>query len=132
LIGWKYIPEKRSKILGYAIDADFTMVDGKPTMRLSPEGEINPLKLQDGDLLVSVNDVPMAELFESPEGRTMMRKLRSPADGDTLKLVVRRSGVDVELSGQATQVDKIDKHFFENDPAATPEQIALRNAVFYE
>jgi predicted metalloprotease with PDZ domain len=132
LIGWKYIPEKRSKILGYAIDADFTMVDGKPTMRLSPEGEINPLKLQNGDLLVSVNDVPMAELFESPEGRTMMRKLRSPADGDTLKLVVRRSGVDVELSGQATQVDKIDKHFFENDPAATPEQIALRNAVFYE
>lgn len=132
LIGWKYIAEKRSKVLGYAIDADFTMIDGNPTMRLSPVGDINPMNIQAGDLLVSVNDVPMSELFSSAEGRTMMRKLRSPAAGDSLKLVVQRKGAEIELSGQATEVDKIDRHFFEADPAATPEQIALRNAVFYE
>ena len=132
LIGWKYTAEKRSKVLGYGIDADFTMTGGTPGMRLSPMGEENPLKVKAGDVVVSINDVPLTELFGSSEGRSAMRKLRTPSKGDVLKLVVRRDGVDIELSGEATMVDKIDRHFIDVDPAATPEQIALRNAVFYE
>ena len=132
LIGWKYTAEKRTQVIGYGMENEFTMVDGKPTLRLSPSGEVNPMKVQKGDVLVSVNDVPMSELFSSSEGRLMARKLRTPAEGDTLKIVVLRNGAEVELVGAATTVDRVERHFFDVDPAATPEQIALRNAVFYE
>lgn len=131
-IGWNYIPEKRSEVVGYGIDFDFGMTGGKPSVKLSPTGKVNPLNVQDGDALVSVDDVPLSELFNSAEGRTMMRKLRTPSKGAALKLLVNRNGTDIELNGEATMVEKIDRHFIEVNPNATPEQIALRNAVFYE
>ncbi len=132
LIGWKYIPEKRSEVLGFGFEFDFGMSSGKPSVKLSPTGKVNPLKVENGDVLVSVEDVPLSELFDSAEGRTMLRKFRSPSKGATLKMVVNRNGSELELNGEATMVEKIDRHFFEVDPAATPEQVALRNAVFYE
>jgi len=131
-IGWNYIAEKRSEVVGYGIDFDFGMNGGKPSVKLSPSGKVNPLKVEDGDALVSIDDVPLSELFNSAEGRTMMRKLRTPSKGAALKLVVNRNGTEIELNGEATMVEKIDRHFIEVNPAATPEQIALRNAVFYE
>lgn len=130
-IGWTYTPEKRSETIGYGLDVDFAMSGGKPSMKLSPSGTINPMKVRDGDVLVSIDDVPLSELFNSAEGRTMMRKLRNPSKGAPMKLVVMRSGAEVELNGEATTVEKIDRHFIEVNPNATPEQIALRESVFY-
>lgn len=130
-IGWSYIPEKRSEVIGYGVDFDFSMSGGKPSVKLSPTGKVNPLKVEDGDALVSVDDVPLSELFNSAEGRTAMRKWRTPGKGAALKLVVNRNGTDIELTGEATMVEKIDRHFIEVNPAATPEQIALRESVFY-
>ena len=130
-IGWDYIPEKSKQEAGFGIKGDFSMNDGKPALVLRTTSSANPMKVVDGDVVISIEGQPIDDVFNSPEGRQKLGKFRNPKVGDQMKLVVRRSGSEIELSGNATMVDKKEFHFIEINPTPTPEQKALRDAVFY-
>lgn len=130
-IGWKYTAEKRSQAPGFGFKEDFTMVDGKPTSILRVSDPINPMKIVDGDRLVKVEGLTMAEAFQSDAGQKVMTKFLKSNIGDTMTLVVDRNGKEIELTGSAVMVEKIEKHFIEIDPNPTPEQLKLKHAVFY-
>jgi hypothetical protein len=98
----------------------------------APTDENNPLGAKPGDELLSMEGTPLEELFNSAAGATIMNKLRTPKIGDPLTVTVRRNGEVLELKGTAAMVKNIERHFIEADPAATPAQVALRNAVFYK
>jgi hypothetical protein len=48
-----------------------------------------------------------------------------------MTMTVSRNGSLVELKGAARTLDVKEYHFIEINPSPTPEQKALRNAVFY-
>ncbi|MCX6140611.1 MAG: hypothetical protein NTX15_07275 [Candidatus Kapabacteria bacterium] len=131
-IGWTYIPEKRSTVPGFGFKGDFKMKDGTPTLSLSVSDPANPLKIVDGDVVVKVEGMTMQQAFQSPEGRSVLQKFSKSTLGDTMSMVVLRNGKEVELTGVAVMVEKIDKHFIEIDANPTPAQATLKRAVFYE
>jgi predicted metalloprotease with PDZ domain len=132
MIGWKYIPEKTTTVPGFGLKPDFTQRNKELVVILRPTDENNPLGAKPGDELVSMEGTPLEELFNSAAGATIMNKLRTPKIGDPLTITVRRNGEVLELKGTATMVKNIERHFIEAEPAATPAQVALRNAVFYK
>jgi predicted metalloprotease with PDZ domain len=89
------------------------------------------MKVEDGDVVVSIEGMAMEEAFQSAEGRQKLAKFRSPKLGDEMTMTVSRNGALVELKGAARTLDVKEYHFIEINPSPTPEQKALRNAVFY-
>jgi predicted metalloprotease with PDZ domain len=132
MIGWKYVPEKQTTVAGFGLKPNFTQQGKEMVVVLRPDDENNPMGAKPGDVLISMEGTPLEELFNSEAGPTIMNKLRTPKIGDALTVTVRRNGQVLELKGTAAMVKNIERHFIEVDPAATPAQIALRNAVFYK
>ena len=89
------------------------------------------MKVVEGDVVVSVEGMPLEEAMQSTEGRQKLAKFRNPKLGDEMTMIVRRDGKEVELKGAAVTLDVKEYHFIEINPIPTPEQLALRNAVFY-
>jgi hypothetical protein len=48
-----------------------------------------------------------------------------------MTMTVLRDGKELELKGAAVTLDVKEYHFIEIDPKPSPEQLALRRAVFY-
>ncbi|MEY2720302.1 MAG: hypothetical protein RLZZ273_1668 [Bacteroidota bacterium] len=130
-IGWNYTAEKTKKEPGFGFKGDFTMSDGKPSLVLRPTSTENPMKVVDGDVVVSVEGMPMQEAMQSAEGRQKLSKFRNPKLGDEMTMTVLRDGKELELKGAAVTLDVKEYHFIEIDPKPSPEQLALRRAVFY-
>lgn len=132
MIGWKYVPEKVSTVPGYGMRPNFQGMGKEMTVALQPDDPNNPMGVKPGDMWLSMDGMTLEELFTSTQGQSAMNKLRSPKIGDPLTITVRRNGEVLELKGTAAMVKNVERHFIELDPAATPAQIALRNAVFYK
>jgi len=130
-IGWNYTAEKTKKEPGYGIKGDFSMVNGKASLVLRPTSTENPVGVVEDDVVVAIAGMPMEEAMQSAEGRKMLASFRNPKLGDEMTLTVLRDGKEVELKGTAITLDVKEYHFIEINPAPTPEQLALRNAVFY-
>ena len=130
-IGWNYTAERTKNEPGFGFKGDFTMSDGKPSLVLRPTSTENPMKVVEGDVVVSVEGMPMQEAMQSAEGRQKLSKFRNPKLGDEMTMTVLRDGKEIELKGTAVTVDVKEYHFIEIDPKASPEQLALRRAVFY-
>lgn len=130
-IGWNYTAEKTKRESGFGFKGDFTMSNGKPSLVLRPTSTENPMKVVEGDIVISVEGMPMQEAMQSAEGRQKLSKFRNPKLGDEMTMTVLRDGKEIELKGSAVTLDVKEYHFIEIDPKPTSEQLALRNAVFY-
>lgn len=130
-IGWNYTAEKTKQEPGFGFKGDFSMAGGKPSLILQSTSSENPMKVEDGDVVVSIEGMTLDEAFQSAEGRQKLAKFRSPKLGDEMTMTVSRNGSLVELKGAARTLDVKEYHFIEINPSPTPEQKALRNAVFY-
>jgi len=122
-IGWLYSAKKA--VASPAFGIEMRMHGSETRMLIGPRGE-NPLGVQANDELVQINghDVNMND-------EAMWMKLMKPAVGDELKITVRRNGEAVELAGKAVMMSREQMHIIEDDPKATPEQLALRRALLY-
>jgi predicted metalloprotease with PDZ domain len=130
-IGWNYTAEKTKQEPGFGLKGDFSMVNGKPSLVLRPTSTENPVGVVEGDVVVAIGGMPMEDAMQSAEGRKMLASFRNPKLGDEMTLTVLRDGKEVELKGTATTLDVKEYHFIEIEAKPSPEQLALRRAVFY-
>ncbi len=110
--------------------------EGKPMLKIATIERQNAmgkaLGFQEGDIFLSVNGEPMPDL--GPEIGTFLQKhFQALPQTDTLKYKVLRtdeSGAsgEVELSAPVKKVEIFRRHVMQPDPAATEQQLALRNA----
>lgn len=130
-IGWKYVPERTTQVVGYGFSASFVQQGDDFFAVLKSVSSQNPLGVKDGDHLIKIEGVPLAEVPSSSNGSSLLAKMRSPKLGDVITITVERNKEELELSAAAVMVDRVEKHFIEADPMATPQQLALRKSVFW-
>jgi PDZ domain-containing secreted protein len=113
------------------------MVDGKPDkMMISNADALNDqgkaLGLKTGDTILKINGEDLPAI--GPDFATFINKhQKAMGDGKTLSYTVSRKndqGVaeTVELKAPDLKVERKQRHIINFDPAATPEQLAVRNA----
>ncbi len=130
-IGWSYIAERVTRGPGFGVKGAMQIVNGDPQLMLQADDPENPLGVQDNDRLVRINGLTLEEVFQSSEGRAQFSKLREAKIGDQLTITVERNGKEIELTGAATTVRKVERNFIEANAAASQEQLRLRRALFY-
>lgn len=122
-VGINYTPsvvsEEKVKALGYT----FAVPDGK--LRLAKVEEAGQkMGLQENDALVALNGTEVSLQNANQE----LSKLAALNTGDAYTLTVARDGKHIDLKLKMLEKQKEVKHQFEENAAATPAQLALRQA----
>ncbi len=110
--------------------------DSKPRLKIASTARQNAmgkeLGFREGDIFLAINGEPLPDL--GPElGVFLQKHYQALPQTDTLSYTVLRTnetGVarEVELSAPVKKVEMVRRHLLQPDPAATEEQLALRNA----
>ena len=127
-IGWAY--DSVRVIDGWTFGVQGTMIyaDGEPKYVLAPTDTLNPLGIQAGDELVSVEGTPLMEAW-----RKVRTALLAPPDERSVTIVVRRGSEEVECKamsymGKITQQHVLTDRDGQDD--VTGVQRTLRAQVF--
>jgi predicted metalloprotease with PDZ domain len=114
---------------------DVTEVDGKQKLRIANTDKLNAmgkaLNFQVGDVLVKINGEPIPDL--GPDfGPFIQKHVFSLPNATNLSYGVLRkdptgTAKEIELSAPVTKIDLKRRHNMAANPAATPEQLALRD-----
>jgi hypothetical protein len=138
-VGVTYIAEEKFKDFSLGIgnsDLNVMPIDGKPRLYISSEEHLNEmgkaLGFKKGDVLVKMNGETLPDLGPA-FGDFIMKHRASLKEGDTFSYVVLRKNdkgesKEVELSTTVIPIELVRKHIIKFNEAATPEQLALRNA----
>ena len=130
-IGWTYTAERTKQEPGFGCKPDFNMKNGKPIITLRATGIDNPLGVVDGDVVTSVEGIPVEQIFTSDDGRKALMKFRKPKLTDELLVNVLRNGVETPIKGKAVMVNVVERHFIDVNPNPTPEQRELKSSLYY-
>jgi predicted metalloprotease with PDZ domain len=138
-VGVNYTAEKKYEDYSLGItssEVSVTELYNKPKLQIASTKNQNAmgtaLGLAEGDVLISINDETLPEL--GPElGEMLHRQHKSLPDLKTLTYVVLRKNEsgewkEVRLSAPVTKIEIVKRHLMQFDPAATTEQLALRDA----
>lgn len=90
-IGWSYDSVRVIDGWTFGIQGTMTYSDGDPSYVLAPTDTVNPLGIQAGDALVSINGIPLMEAW-----RTLRTALLAPPDERSVTIVVRRGTEEIE------------------------------------
>jgi predicted metalloprotease with PDZ domain len=117
-------------------DIGVTQIDNKPRIQIATTDNLNAmgkaLGFQKGDVLIKINGETLPDL--GPElGTFIQKQIMSLPERETLSYtVLRKDSVgemkEVELSAPLIQIELSRKHMLMFDPAATAEQLALRDS----
>jgi predicted metalloprotease with PDZ domain len=133
--------QEEEKFLDYSLgignsDVGVVQVGDKPKLQIARTESLNAmgkaLGFQQGDVLVRINGDTLPDL--GPEfGAFIQKQMMALPTSKTLSYTVLRkdsAGVEktVELSAPVTQIELSRKHMLAFNPAATAEQLALRDS----
>jgi len=117
-------------------DIGVTQIDNKPKLQIATTDNLNAMGktigFQKGDVLVKINGDSLPDL--GPElGAFIQQQLMSLPTSKTISYTVLRKDEkgemkETELSAPVTQVELSRKHLLAFNPAATPEQLTLRDS----
>lgn len=120
----------------YGSDLGITESEEKPQLKIASTARQNALGkelgFQEGDIFVSINGEPLPEI--GPELGTFLQKhYQALPQTDTIRYTMLRTDEsgqirEVELSAPVKKVEMTRRHVIQPDPAATEEQLALRDA----
>ncbi|HYF67697.1 MAG TPA: peptidase M61 [Ohtaekwangia sp.] len=117
-------------------DIGVTQVENKPKLQIASTAQQNAMGkaigLKEGDVLLKINHEPLPDL--GPDlGMFVQKHFRALPETDTLSYTVLREDEnkakkEVVLSAPVTTIEITRKHQMQFNEAATPEQLALREA----
>ncbi|WP_242916949.1 PDZ domain-containing protein [Pontibacter liquoris] len=123
-LGITYLPvvktNEQKPFLGY----DFTVTPEGAIVFVEVADELAKAGLHNQDQLIAKDGVPVTLQNAQEE----LMKLVAAKPGNKITYTVLRNGVKQQVSTTVLQRDAVQKHVFELNPQATPEQLALRNS----
>jgi predicted metalloprotease with PDZ domain len=133
--------KEEEKFLDYSLgignsDVGVVQIDDKPKLQIARTESLNAmgkaLGFKQGDILVKINGEALPEL--GPEfGAFIQKQMMALPTSKTLSYTVSRKDdagetKEVELSAPVTQIELSRKHMLAFNPAATAEQLTLRDS----
>jgi predicted metalloprotease with PDZ domain len=127
MAGVKYIPKKQVTAITMGSIAVEPDEQGKAVIKDAVKMNAFGRKMgyKDGDVFISINDEPVNAVNFS---NVADRFTQNAKEGDMLNIKVKRGNEEVLLSAPAEKVTKTEEHLLEFDPAATGQQLKVRDA----
>lgn len=124
-LGYRY--QDSAQVEGYEFAASFSFSRATAEPVLVVRQPNNDFGFRNGDTLVRINGI-----LVTPENKYELasQMIWSPQSRDTIRVIVRRAGGDVELRAVPTTVSRTIRYTFEEDPTATPAAHAFRRHFF--
>ena len=123
-IGMRYRDSVMVETLSFGVDVR-SHGTGETGLVIAPKGK-NVLGVQEGDRLIAVDGEKVGM-----ENARILQKLWNPREEEEISITIQRGGETIELSGSPEHSTVARKHIVEEDPDATPEQLAFRRLVLF-
>lgn len=126
-IGWEFAPQK--KVQGYSFGGmRLEMREDKMVITAVRDTAVNPLSVQPGDKLISVNG-HMIDPENADDDENLMA-LYAPQTDDEITIQVDRNGTLKDLRGRPIRREKDERWYLGVKPDATEAQKAMAKAIF--
>lgn len=125
-IGYDY--EEQRSVEGFKFEDVTIRFVSQTEILLVPKSPENSLKAQEGDIIVSVDDIAL-----SPEslGKTIGKIMRPKSDAE-VKVTVKRGDATITLQAKPTAAKVTDNHFLAKKSTMTPAEQKMYSQLFHK